>query len=823
MNSPRPEVLAFLFASFATLNLATLASAQTSAPPEKDDVVVMEKFVAGADSDPNGFRPQANNVLGLDKPVLDIPRSVTAVSGDMIEKFNIQNMTDLERFAPSSFTSFSFGVQSSLSIRGDSSDIYYNGMKMVNNANNLPTPLGPSDGITIVRGPPSATYGEGLVGGYMDFRPKSARASTGKYIEGIEGKATFTHDSVGGNIATIEAGGPVTIAGKRGGFYVYDQDTDSNTWYIGQHVRDETFQGTLSLDLAPKLNMEAGVRFYNHNGTGIAGWNRVTQALIDHGTYQTGMEDYSLINPGGQNQNLASRVQLYNAGLSNALQFGPGAATIAKQVAPGTNAYGQLGPNPTGPLALVTDVGIANLSPRQVLLERVNQGDDYIGFVDFVYDAIPNLLLKNNTFFEHQNYHKFSDISYFREGITTMAEDRVSAEWHVPNLPSWMMISDVAAINTRFLETQNKSGNVFQMFNYWDLTEFTTGRYLFANGYVSPNLAGVDSNALSQHQESGIGNLLDLGLFQRIDLIVGDRYDYVQARLHNYPGLSTSSATVLNPSVVVPFLKGHAKASSLTSASVTVKIFPTVSIYGTYATPRSVVPGGTGGLSTGQIQTQILTPSKLQESGVKIELFNRKLYISFAEYNQLRTAFNQNLYGPGLGGLSQTKREGEEVEARWVPTKYFSMSAALNWIEEYTSPVLAGFASTNVITVGLDPILYAGGKYSYGYPASNQYAYAAAPQRQVNVFGDYIFGHSGFDVSGGVSATDSYWADNINDIKLPAVLQFSADIGYHYKQWEYRLSGSNLTNSIGFYPTNGGGAVIPNPGRIFTGKITYKF
>ena len=128
------------------------------------------------------------------------------------------------------------------------------------------------------------------------------------------------------------------------------------------------------------------------------------------------------------------------------------------------------------------------------------------------------------------------------------------------------------------------------------------------------------------------------------------------------------------------------------------------------------------------------------------------------------------------------------------------------------------------LPAGYNPLYYAGGKYSVYYPAGAATSYVAAPQRQINFFGDYIFGHTGFDVSFGVSRTDGYWADNLNDIFLPAVTQFSADIGYHTKKhWEFRISGANLTNQIGFYPTSGGGAVIPMPGRIETGKITYKY
>lgn len=818
MYSLRPGLLATLSLSFATLIIVSAARAQSPDTAASDNVVTMEKFVTGATDDPNGFKPASNNVFGTDKPTLETPRSVSVVTGDMIEKFNIGNMTDLERFSPSSFTSFSFGVQSALQIRGDTADMYYDGMKKVNNANNLPTPLGPSDGVAIVRGPPSAAYGEGLVGGYIDFTPKSARATTGAYLSHIVGKLTFTADTVGGRVGSAEFGGPMTFFGKKAGFYIYDQVIDSDTWYIGQHVRDETLQATMTVDLSDSLRFETGLSFYNHNGSGIAGWNRVTQDLIYNGNYQAGMENLDLINPGGQNGGFASRAQLYNAGLTNNLNYGPGALPIAKQVAPGTTAY----TNPNGPLALVNNVHMTTLSPRQVALERVNAGDEYLWFADLVKEFSPSITLKNNFFFEHQNYHKYSDLAYFREGITSMGEDRVTLQWQPTNLPSWLKVTDVLAANSRFLETQNKTTNVFQIFNYWDLTVYNQGYYGWANGYLSPGLAGVDSNALSQHTESGLGNLLDIDLFDKLDIAVGNRYDYVDARLHNYPGLSINGATVLAPAVVVPFLKGHAKASSLTSLSISFKILPNIIPYVTYATPKSVIPGGTGGLVTAQLQTQILTPSKLEESGIKCEFFDKKLYLTFANYEQYRTAYNAALNG-GNGGFQQTKSYGDELEARWVPIPNFSLSGAIDWIREYTDPLVPGFTPVPVQTTPLNNLQFAGGRYQYGYTTNGWNEYRAAPERQGNLFGDYIFGHSGYDISAGISYSMGYWASNIHDIYLPGAVQYSLDIGYANKKWEVRISGSNLTNKITFYPTSGGAAVIPNPGRIGTAKFTYKF
>jgi iron complex outermembrane receptor protein len=182
--------------------------------------------------------------------------------------------------------------------------------------------------------------------------------------------------------------------------------------------------------------------------------------------------------------------------------------------------------------------------------------------------------------------------------------------------------------------------------------------------------------------------------------------------------------------------------------------------------------------------------------------------------------------------LAATQRHGVEIESRWEPTKYLSFSGAMSWIKEFNNPNLSNNTSTNIATAapyfpataGYNPLYYAGGKYAVYFPAGAATSYVAAPQRQINFFGDYIFGHTGFDVSGGVSHTDGYWADNLNDIYLPSVTQFSADIGYHTKKhWEFRASGANLTNKIGFYPTNGAGAIIPMPGRIETFKVTYKY
>ncbi len=792
--------------------------AQTANPPKDsatpaEPIVVLDKFVTSGGDDPNALMPtQPINALGLSKRIVDTPRSISVVSGEMIEKFNIGELADLARFSPSTYTAFSFGVQGGLQVRGDTADTYFADMRKLNNASNLPTIIGASDGVTIVRGPASAVLGAGSVGGFMNYLPKSARAITGKYLEGLTGKFSLTFDEWGRKVGTAELGGPVKIFKRKAGFYVYSQFEDSKTFYIGQKIKDATIQATLSMDLTDSLRLEIGGNYQHHDGTGIAGWDRVTQDLVDNGTYQTGSPDFSLIDKDGNG--VASRAELYNAGLTNNYNFTAAGTPVANQVKAGTTAYTK----PGGPLAFVTGLGTAQLSPRYVLLERINHGVDYIGFIKLINDSNPNLVFKNNVYYEYQKYDKLSDIAYMRAGDTSVIEERFSVEWNVQHLPQWLTITNLTSWNLRYLDALNSTTNVFQIFNYWDLTKYQDGHYLFQNGWENPVEAGVDSKARSQHYESGFGNVFDLVAFNKLNLSVGARYDWVDAEVQNYAGLKTSGNVLA--AVAPSFAKGSDRGSSLTSASLSYKILPNVVPYATYATPKTIVPGSTGGLSSGQVASTILTGASLEEFGIKGDFFKGKLFVSYAWYKQYRTAFVQSLNG-GNGDFQQTRALGNEVEARWVPTPNFNLALAADWVRRDNDPLAPGYTPVPVTTLPLDPIQYGGGRYQLAYDTS--VTRQSRPPRVFSLFGNYIFGRTGFDVSAGANYTAAYTASSIGDILLPSSMLFSLDVGYRTKHWEYRLSGKNLTNEIFFTSTSGSAALIPQPGRTITGKITYKF
>ncbi|HXC60617.1 MAG TPA: TonB-dependent receptor plug domain-containing protein, partial [Steroidobacteraceae bacterium] len=133
-----------------------------------------------------------DSVFGFGKRVDETPRGLTTISNELLEKTIITEIDDLVAMTPGSFTQSFFGVAGSLDVRGNPGENYFRGIKRIDNPGNYPTAIGASDRIDIVRGPASPIYGPSKIGGYMNFVPKSARASNGKYLTDSKGSVGMT-------------------------------------------------------------------------------------------------------------------------------------------------------------------------------------------------------------------------------------------------------------------------------------------------------------------------------------------------------------------------------------------------------------------------------------------------------------------------------------------------------------------------------------------------------------------------------------------------------------------------------------------------------
>ena len=268
-----------LLAAFAWVSGA---AAQESAGGPVEEVVVVGDLGSLPDED-------VQSVFGFGKSLLYTPRSASTVSEEMMARFDMRDIDELIAVAPGSFTQSFFGVAGSLDIRGTPGETYFRGVRRLDNPGNYPTPIGASDRIDIVRGPASPIYGPAKIGGYLNFNPKSARVEeTGGFADGATGAVGLASGSWDKRILTAEVGGPAALGNRDIGYYLYTEFENSGSYYRNSGVRQTLLQASLHANAGERLNLEFGGMYHEYTGNQIAGWNRLTQELVDHGTYVTG-------------------------------------------------------------------------------------------------------------------------------------------------------------------------------------------------------------------------------------------------------------------------------------------------------------------------------------------------------------------------------------------------------------------------------------------------------------------------------------------------------------------------------------------------------
>src|SRR5258708_7918990 len=155
-----------------------LAEPARARVPARASDSLEEIVVSGDRMDVMQSKP-VDSVFGFDKTVLETPRSLTAITNDLLNKTIITGINDLVALTPGSFTQSFFGVAGSLDVRGTAGENYFRGVRRIDNPGNYPTPIGASDSIDIVRGPASPIFGPSKVGGYLNFNPKFKKAVDG--------------------------------------------------------------------------------------------------------------------------------------------------------------------------------------------------------------------------------------------------------------------------------------------------------------------------------------------------------------------------------------------------------------------------------------------------------------------------------------------------------------------------------------------------------------------------------------------------------------------------------------------------------------------
>ncbi len=829
--------------------------------------------------DPNRVLPNqpSESAFGFSKPLLETPRSVSFISAEAIDVFGLSAVEDLVSLAPGVFTTTRFGIQGAVDVRAVPADTFFRGMRRLSLQGHGRSVLAALDTIEIVGGPPSPIYGMGKIGGHVNVVPKSGRAQSGAYLTHPEGFV----QAIGGKYQRREVsfglGGPLELAerfDKRGGYYIYGLGEDSGAYAAGVPVEQQLFQWAMSIDdFIGSFRMETGAN-YQVSSTAGALTGRFTQDLVDSGRYirgtplidldanhngrigylemQHGSPVVGSLSLGNQPLMQSWRWPTDEQGRPLSIDAFPAVRGIPQTmydylvVHPEADPTGLLraqgpgGPIPESgsvPIGMVLDprtVGYDTLDFRRAgAFEKDLKARFLTLFLDFIADSDPDLTWKNQLFFDRMDQYKNSNQPFVQRQEVYVLEDKLTMTARLKSLPSWARINTLASVNVRDTVSSGASaGNDFgshrtdAMAPTWrDSTGGMTPNTTFASPLDDADLMadGYPWGTIyrSEFSEMGVGLLLDIDLWSRWNLLLGARHDWSYAR-------NVDSAASFNPIVGTAENPGSYFDQSVSasawdegsswSASVSYAITPAVRAYATGARASIVLDGNNNSLTNALIDAGHVGAADLREVGMKANLFDDKLFIAVAGYDQARAEVD--LDDPAtilLAYPTATRARGWSAEVKWVPNaQLFASLYALNQVTRF-DPNAGSVQLVDARTLGFQDVvdeqgnvIYPAEAFLYGgrsrlvLPANvPQYERKQGnPETQAGFSGSYEWRQRiGVSVSGNYFS--STCTGRLCTVRIPE--SFLANVGVFLRldEWKFKLDVSNVLNERYFRARTG--------------------
>lgn len=772
----------------AILAVLALGAGFTAAPPvdaaeaaadtaKKSDEDVAKLSDVDVTEDPTRLLPSesSGSSFGFSKPLLETPRSVSFISREQIDLYDLSSVTDLGRVVAGVYTPARYGIEGSIDVRGVPADSYIRGMKRVVLQGNARSVLAAMDVIEVVKGPPSPIYGLGKIGGYTNFVPKSGRASVGGYLLSDQGFYQATVGTYDRYEYSSGVGGPVSIAGKKGGYYAYGLLSDSQSYYKATPANQKIVQVATNLEnFAGPFRLETGA-IYQDGTTAGALSGRASQALVEHETYIKGNPLASLdLNGNGQigwrEMNTASPVRGTLSGNNLPLvqtyawpkdsagnylsidQFPkirgiPSTMLAYLQLHPEADPTGRLraqgagGPVPGSgqlPVAFVLDprtVGYATLTDEQrrraSAHERELNAKFLTFFADLVYDVNPDFTMKNQLFFDSINQYKISNQPLYLTQSVWVVEDKFTLTKKFSSLPDWLKVNGLTSANIRRTQSHSTSGlggdysstrvDITADSTWIDKLEGKTPLTMFVssadNSDINNDGSPMTANGKTTYYEYGLGTMFDIDLFQNTNLLLGGRYDVVSVTNTEYAGtFNTSTGTAANPGAFrATGTSSRARDSGPSySASLSYRLPHNIRPYVTYAKTSVMLEGSNNRIADNVVAAGVIGKAELKEAGVKANFFRNRLYVSSAVFEQSRLEVQPSDDSSLLTAeVSSTVSKGVDAEIRWLITRGFNLAL---FGQQETSEYVPNYTSTELIdgrTMGFMDVLDAAGNVIY--------------------------------------------------------------------------------------------------------------
>jgi iron complex outermembrane receptor protein len=793
------------------------------APGKKDDQDKAEIVVQGS----LGALPlkDVGSIFGFSKTLVETPRSASTVSKEQMERFGITQIYDLVSQSPGTFTSSFFGTGGALDIRGAPSDVYYRGMLRLDNPGNYSTPIGAADRIDIVRGPASVIYGPSKIGGYMNFVPKTARAANGTYAKDTKGEIELDLGSWGRKVLKGSITGPGKIAGQEFGYSVYGEVEDSDSYYRNVFTKNALFSAAFDTDITPNLRAEFGGTYQKYDSVQNSGWNRVTQNLVNTGTYVTGQGTSLDKNGDGK----LSREETYAANGGNGLgYYGSFNCGVFVATSAGYNTACFQGAKDLN----LVNPGTTHLSMRDTLTgtnDKLNNVQK-TGYFDLTWTGKGDLKIKNQLFYDggnnvNENAYGFAQAfqSYVIENKLVLSDSFKT---------SFAKISVQASPSLRYTHFHFADDYGVELWNRPDIS--LADPYTPQSTRLLSTQCGCDYSdyVYGHYTDVGIAGLVDVDTNVGLDFIGGVRYDSVHSVSTAW--LSKYDPTNISGNVGAGYgSTGTATASDTEggvswNASASYKSPIGLIPYITVARQTTVVAGEGSELYLSNILShQVLGKSNLLEGGLKGEFLDKKLYAAVSVYNQKRTQAGAE--SSLTNQILQTK--GVEAEVRWSVDKHLLVTASYTHMHVTNVGALAAGSYFNYFGAGdfpgVNPALTFGGSEFGLVPITKANAdRPGEPHNVVSGTATYAF-NNGIALSGDLTHVDSVWLNYAQTVKLPSYYLLNLGVSYTTGSWMFRAGVKNANNAryfrAGGQDLFGADIVLPQLPRSWQASLKYKF
>ena len=796
----------------ALLSCTALASpvwAQAPAPEgEGDDIVITGALDA---------LPVKNvgSIFGFDKTIVETPRSASTISSEQIERFGITDIYDLVAQAPGTFTNSFFGVGGALDIRGTPGEVYFRGMRRLDNPGNYPTPIAASDRIDIVRGPASPIYGPSKTGGYMNFVPKSARVADGKLADKASGELSYTRGSWDMNIVKGNISGPLNIGGQEFGYSLFGQYEDDGSYYDNMWTKQTVLQGSFDTDLSDHVRIEFGGQYQNFKGQQNGGWNRLTQDLVDNGTYITGQaqpldtDGDGQISQGEVNASVPGGLSIFGNFTCPDSTFSPFATGFTDACF--TGAY---------PSLALTNTGTTKLSRRKTLTGKddklVNRGTTL--YFDAIYTSDSGFELKNQWFYDSYENLNENAYGFSQYHDSWVIEDKIVASKTFEN--STGKFAFQVSPSVRY--TKFAHGDDFN-YEYFHRVDLTKGYDALSDRLLSTECdCNYTSNLVGHYTDLGLAGLANLDFAFGLDLTLGLRYDYVDV-------IATNLATTLE-APPTDASASNSKGGLSWTASAAYKLPFGLIPYATVSKQSTIIAGQGAEITTDDIKAgSFISASKLYEAGIKGSFLDDTLYAAVSVYKQKRTDFNAQ----AIVTNQSVETKGLEAELRWSVDKHLLITGAYTHTNVYNLTALENgvlfsfFGIEDLVNVS-DPTLYLGGQPIGLVPIASKSdsKRAGIPEDMFSATATYAFDF-GLALSASAVHVSSVYSGQSQAVKLPSYTTVDLGASFETGPFLFRLVVKNATNEkyfrANFTELFGSTIVLPERPRSFQASAVYKF